>query len=134
MKLHTIGIDVGKNVFSLVALDSNGQVVLRKRCSRMQVLAFTASADVQVIGMQACDGARFLESVLRDQGHHVCLMPAQNRTARIRENGHDHLRAEAIAKAARSEYSTALDAQISLNCQDESAQSEIVQVIGTAQG
>jgi hypothetical protein len=43
MKIHALGIDLGKTVFHLMGLDSYGQVVIRKRCSRRQVLAFTAN-------------------------------------------------------------------------------------------
>ena len=41
MKIHALGIDLGKTVFHLVGLDTSGQVVVRKRCSRTQLLAFT---------------------------------------------------------------------------------------------
>jgi hypothetical protein len=43
MKLHGVGIDLGKTVFHLVGLDSTGKLVIRKKCSRMQLLAFTAN-------------------------------------------------------------------------------------------
>jgi transposase len=36
MKLHVLGIDLGKTVFRLVELDSTGTVVIRKKCSRRQ--------------------------------------------------------------------------------------------------
>jgi transposase len=77
MKLQALGIDLAKNVFHLVGLDSSGQVVIRKRCSRRQVLAFTANVQVGVIGMEACGGAHFLGRALREQGYEVRLMPAQ---------------------------------------------------------
>ena len=48
MKLHVVGIDLGKTVFHLVGLDSTGNVVVRKRCSRRQLLAFTANLQVAV--------------------------------------------------------------------------------------
>ncbi len=44
MKLQALGIDLAKNVFHLVGLDSSRQVVVRKRCSRTQVLAFGKGA------------------------------------------------------------------------------------------
>ena len=31
MKVHALGIDLGKTVFYLVGLDASGQVVVRKR-------------------------------------------------------------------------------------------------------
>jgi transposase len=77
MKLHVLGIDLGKTVFHLVGVDSTGRVVIRKRCSRRQLLAFTANLEVQLIGMEACSGAHFLGRALREQGHEVRLMPAQ---------------------------------------------------------
>ena len=43
MKLHVLAIDLGKTVFHLVGLDQAGQVVIRKKCSRKQLLAFTAN-------------------------------------------------------------------------------------------
>jgi hypothetical protein len=77
MKLHVVGIDLGKTVFHLVGLDSTGKVVIRKRCSRTQLLVFTANLQVQLIGMEACSGAHFLGRALREQGHEARLMPAQ---------------------------------------------------------
>ena len=77
MKIYALGIDLGKTVFHLVGLDASGKVVIRKRCSRTQLLAFTANVQTQLIGMEACSGAHFLGRALRAQGHDVRLMPAQ---------------------------------------------------------
>src|ERR1700686_4865058 len=81
MKLHVVGIDLGKTVFHLVGLDSTGKVVIRKKCSRTQLLAFTANLQVQLIGMESCSGSHFLGRALREQGHEVRLMPAQYESA-----------------------------------------------------
>jgi transposase len=110
MRLHAMGIELGRNFFHLVALDSKGQVVIRKRCSRMQMLAFTASVDVQMIGIQACETARSLGCVLREQGHQVCLI-----SARDPNSGQDCDSAEAIAEAARLACSNALDVCVPLD-------------------
>jgi transposase len=64
MKLHVLGIDLGKTVFHLVGLDSSGSVVIRRKCSRKQLLAFTANLQVQLIGMEACSGSHFLGRAL----------------------------------------------------------------------
>ena len=77
MELHTIGIDLGKTVFHLVGLDLRGEVVVRKKFSRTQLLRFTSNVRVELIGMEACGGAHFLGRVLREQGHEVRLIPAQ---------------------------------------------------------
>jgi len=60
MNLHVIGIDLGKTVFHLVGMDSTGKLVVRKRCSRLQLLAFSANLQVQLIGMESCSGSNFL--------------------------------------------------------------------------
>ena len=101
MKLHVVGIDLGKTVFHLVGLDSTGRVVIRKRCSRTQLLAFTANLEVQLIGMESCSGSHFLGRALREQGHEVRLMPAQYVKPYVQTNKSDFLDAEAIAEAVQ---------------------------------
>ena len=101
MKLHVLGIDLGKTVFHLVGLDSTGRVAIRKRCSRTQLLAFTANLQVQLIGMEACSGAHFLGRALRAQGHEVRLMPAQYVKPYVKTNKSDYIDAEAIAEAVQ---------------------------------
>ena len=59
MKLHVIGIDLGKTIFHLVGLDSTGRAVIRKKYSRKQLLAFTANLEVELIGMESCIGSHF---------------------------------------------------------------------------
>jgi hypothetical protein len=43
LKLHVVGIDLGKPVFHLVGLDPTGKVVIRKKCSPTLRLAFPAN-------------------------------------------------------------------------------------------
>src|SRR3984885_6392961 len=101
MKLHVLGIDLGKTVFHLVGLDSIGKVVIRKKCSRRQLLAFMANLEVQLIGMETCSGAHFLGRALRAQGQEVRLMPAQYVKPYVQTNKNDDLDAEAIAEAVQ---------------------------------
>ena len=56
MELHTIGIDLGKTVFHLVGLNLRGEVVVRKKFSRAQLLHFTANRHVELSGVEACGG------------------------------------------------------------------------------
>ena len=99
MKLHTIGIDLGKTIFHLVGLNVHGEVVVRKKLSRTQLLRFTANAQVTLIGMESCGGAHFLGRALREQGHHVRLIPAQYVKPYVKTNKSDYIDAEAIAEA-----------------------------------
>lgn len=99
MELHTIGIDLGKSVFHLVGLNLRGEVVVRKKFSRRQLLQFTANLQVDWMGMEACGGAHFLGRALREQGHQVRLMPAQYVKPYVKTNKNDFIDVEAIAEA-----------------------------------
>jgi transposase len=99
MEIHTIGIDLGKTVFHLVGFNPRGEVVVRKKCSRNQILRFTANLRVSLIGMEACGGAHFLGRALREQGHDVRLMPAQYVKPYVKTNKNDYIDAEACAEA-----------------------------------
>ncbi len=91
MEIYAIGIDLGKTVFHLVGLDREGKAVVRKKCSRNQLLAYTANLQVKVIGMEACSGSHFLGRALREQGHEVRLMPAQYVKPYVKTNKSDYL-------------------------------------------
>ena len=99
MDLHTIGIDLGKTVFHVVGMSQNGEVVVRKKFSRTQLLRFTANVRVELIGMEACAGSHCLGRALCLQGHQVRLMPAQYVKPFVKTNKNDFIDAEAIAEA-----------------------------------
>jgi transposase len=99
MNIHTIGIDLGKTSFHVVGLNERGEVVVRKRFSRAQLLSFTANRKVHVIGMEACGGSHFLGRALQEQGHEVRLIPAQYVKPYVKTNKSDYIDAEAIAEA-----------------------------------
>jgi transposase len=99
MEIRTIGIDLGKTVFHLVGVNARGEVVVRKKCSRIQVLRFTSNLRECLIGMEACGGSHFLGRALREQGHDVRLMPAQHVKPYVKTNKNDYIDAEACAEA-----------------------------------
>src|ERR1700689_3680409 len=76
MQIHSVGIDLGKTTFHLVALSAAGKVLLRKKFTQKQLIAFTANMQTCLIGMEACSGSHFLGRALREQGHDVKLIPA----------------------------------------------------------
>src|ERR1700723_386311 len=59
MEIDTIGIDLGKTVFHVVGLSRAGEVVVRRKFSRLQLVRFTANLRVRLIGMEACAGSHF---------------------------------------------------------------------------
>jgi len=85
----------------IVGVDALGKVVVRKRCSRSQLLTYLANVRVERIGMEACSGSHFLARALREQGHDVRLMPAQYVKPYVKTNKSDYIDAEAIAEAVQ---------------------------------
>ena len=99
MQIRSVGIDLGKTTFHLVALDDCGKVLLKRKFTRRQLITFTANLQTSLIGMEACGGAHFLGRALRAQGHDVKLIPAQFVKPFVKSNKNDFLDAEAIAEA-----------------------------------
>jgi hypothetical protein len=54
--ITTIGVDLGKNTFHLVGLDSRGAVVLQQKVTRGQLERRLANIPRCLIGMEACSG------------------------------------------------------------------------------
>src|ERR1700740_2338295 len=99
MHIASIGIDLGKTTFHLVALGERNKILVRKKFSRPQLVAFTANVPAALMGLEACAGAHFLGGRLREQGHQVRLIPAQFVKPYRKSNKNDFLDAEAIAEA-----------------------------------
>ena len=71
MHIASVGIDLGKTTFHLLALEERNKILVRKKVSRRQLLAYTANLPPSLIGLEACSGAHFLGAALREQGHEV---------------------------------------------------------------
>ena len=75
MHIASIGIDLGKTTFHLVALGERN-IMVRRKFSRGQLLAYTANLPALLIGLEACAGAHSLGAALQEHGHQVRLVPA----------------------------------------------------------
>jgi transposase len=103
MHIASIGIDLGKTTFHLVALGERNKILLRKKFSRSQLMVYTAKLPSSLIGLEACAGSHFLGAALREQGHAVRLIPAQFIKPYRKSNKNDFIDAEAIAEAVTKE-------------------------------
>ncbi len=97
MEIRSVGIDLGKTSFHLVALGESGHVLFRKKFTQRQLIVFTANLSTSLMGLEACSGAHFLGRALREQGHDVRLIPAQFVKPFVKSNKNDFV--EAIAEA-----------------------------------
>lgn len=94
------GIDIGKNIFHVVALESDGTVVQRVRFRRDTLLQFFQRAAPAIVGMESCAGSQWIARKIQALGHKVRLIPAQFVKPYVKSNKSDIIDAEAIAEAA----------------------------------
>ncbi len=74
-EVSVIGLDLSKHVFQVHGADALGQVVLRKRLRRAQVLEFFGQQLRCIVAMEACASAHFWGREIERLGHEVRLIP-----------------------------------------------------------
>src|SRR5690606_33730952 len=94
------GIDIGKNIFHVVGLGSDGAPVQKVRFRRDTLLQFFERAAPAVVGMESCAGSQWMARKIQALGHKVRLIPAQFVKPYVKSNKTDIIDAEAIAEAA----------------------------------
>ena len=99
MSLTTIGIDLAKSVFQVHGVDANGQVIVRKKLRRAEVLKFFGGIAPCLVGMEACATAHHWARKLGELGHDVRLMAPSYVKAYLRRQKNDAADAEAICEA-----------------------------------
>src|SRR6202030_4209836 len=100
MKIAVLGVDLGKNVCSLVGLDHVGVVIVRRRARRDTLIDFVGKLPACIVGMEACCGAHHLGRLFAAQGHDVRLMSPEYVRPYIKAQKNDDRDAEGIAEAA----------------------------------
>ena len=99
MQIHSVGVDLDKTTFHLVALGAAGKVLVRKN------IVTTATAGVHREHADVADRlgslvwSHFLGRALRKQGHDVRLIVGQFVKPFVESNKNDYVDAEAIAEA-----------------------------------
>lgn len=95
-----VGVDIGKDSMHLVALDHQGAVAHRQRCTRSTLNAALLRLDAELIAIEACGGAHQIARQLVAQGRSVHLLVAADVRAFVRGQKNDYNDAQAIAEAA----------------------------------
>lgn len=99
-ELMSIGIDIGKNTFHIVAFDQEGQLVIRKQIKRLALPAVFEKLPRCVVGMEACLSAHFVSRTLRKLSFEPRIIPAIYVKPFVKGQKNDYNDAEAIAEAA----------------------------------
>lgn len=98
--LSVIGVDIGKDVFHLVAFDSNGKIAFRRKIRRHSLEETFEKLPRCIVGMEACLSAHFVSRKLRALGHEPMIIPAIYVKPFVKGQKNDYNDAEAIAEAA----------------------------------
>lgn len=102
MQLTVVAIDLAKNVFELAGADAHGNIVERRRMTRLQLERFLATRDVGRVVMEACGTAHHWGRWLNARGVPVALLPPQYVKAYVRRSKTDRADATALLEAARA--------------------------------
>lgn len=97
----TVGLDIAKNTFHAVAMNSRGKVTGRKLIKRSQVSKYFANIEVSTVVIEACGSSNYWARVIQKLGHDVKLIPPQHVVAYRRKSKNDYNDAEAIAEASQ---------------------------------
>lgn len=68
MDISVLGVDLGKNICSVVGLDVSGAVVMRRKMRRETLIALAEKLPPCIVGMEACWGAHHLGRVFGEHG------------------------------------------------------------------
>ena len=99
MNINNLGVDLAKHVFQLHGVDRHGQVVVKKRLRRRQMLSWFADQAPCRVGLEACGGAHYWARELGKLGHEVRLISPQFVKPYVKRGKNDANDAEAICEA-----------------------------------
>jgi len=99
-ELMSIGIDIGKDKFHIVAFDREGHLVIRKQIKRLALPAVFEKLPRCVVGMEARLSTHFVSQTLRKLGFEPRLIFAIYVKLFVKGQKNDYNDAEAIAEAA----------------------------------
>src|ERR1700685_2585171 len=101
MEITTVGLDLAKNVFQVHAINTVGEVVIRKSLRRAQMHRFFEQLDPCLVGIEACGTSHYWAREITKLGHEVRLMPPAYVKPYVKRGKTDASDAEAICEAVR---------------------------------
>jgi len=100
MQVSIIGLDIAKNVFHAVAIDTKGREVWKKRVRRAQVLRLFAQQPPCLVAMEGCSGAHHWGREFENLGHRSRVLSPHVVKSYVHGAKNDFNDARAIAEAA----------------------------------
>lgn len=99
MNVSTIGLDIAKNGFQLHGVAMDGEILLRRKLRRGEVLTFFSRLPPCLVGIEACATSHHWARELTGLGHTVRLIPPSYVKPYVRRSKNDAADAEAICEA-----------------------------------
>jgi len=98
-EITTIGLDIAKHVFQVHGIDAAGNVAIKRRLRRGEVLTFFTKLQPTLIGIEACATSHYWARELSAMGHNVKLMPPHYVKPYVKRQKNDMTDAAAICEA-----------------------------------
>lgn len=98
-EVTVFGIDIGKNSFHVVGLDSSGKPTIQIKFRRDRLLQYFVNTPAATVGMESCPGSQWLARKLEAMGHRPRIIPAQFVKPYVKSNKNDMVDAAVIAEA-----------------------------------
>jgi len=93
-------MDTSKRIFQLHGVNEAEQPVLRRKLSRVAMIAFFQRLEPAIVAMEACGASHYWARELKRMGHEVRLMAPQLVKPYVKRGKNDAADAEALCEAA----------------------------------
>ena len=98
-RIEMVGLDIAKSVFQVHGVDAAGEVIVRRRLRRSQLVRFFEKLEPCRVGIEACATAHHWARELGAIGHDVRLIPPRYVKPYVKRQKNDAADAEAICEA-----------------------------------
>ena len=98
-EITIVGLDLAKNVFQVHGIDDKGNIIVRKRLRRADVVPFFEQLPNCLVGLEACASAHYWARAIAALGHTVKLMPPAYVKPYVKRGKTDAADAEGICEA-----------------------------------
>jgi transposase len=98
-EITIVGLDLAKNVFQVHGIDDKGNIIVRKRLRRADVVPFFEQLPNCLVGLEACASAHYWARAIAALGHTVQRMPPAYVKPYVKRGKTDAADAEGICEA-----------------------------------
>ena len=98
LQTFAYGIDIGKEVFQVVAVNRDGAVIQRAKFARDTLQSFFDLAPKALIGMEACPSSQWLAQNLTQMGQDARIIPARLVDPYVKSNKTDTVSAARLPR------------------------------------